>query len=128
MKKVECECNESTKVNVCYTCASCEKPIRGWQLKRKLKYFGLVGVIGYGLGQAMEAVVFDARYPMEVEFSLIDVCINGSGSSLSASQYKRKQSLCLCAVEGAIGDVSYSEFESSKYLFEQSLRRNLEEC
>ncbi|PSU34566.1 hypothetical protein [Photobacterium lutimaris] len=123
-----CECDGTTKIKTLHICSKCNKPIKGWQLKKKLKYAGIIGVIGYGVGQATEAVIFDNRYPMEVEFSLTDACINSSGRSLSSSQYQKKQTLCLCAVEGAINDVSYADFKSSKHLFDQSLRRNLNEC
>ncbi|EGR9010206.1 hypothetical protein I8D50_004398 [Vibrio vulnificus] len=123
-----CECEETTKIKTSYTCTECNKPVKSWQLKRKLKYVGIIGIIGYGVGQAAEAVIFDNRYPMEVEFSLTDACINSSGRSLSSSQYRKKQTLCLCAVEGAINDISYSDFKSSQHLFDQSLKRKLNEC
>lgn len=123
-----CDCEGTHKVKTSYTCATCNKPIKGCQLKKKLKLVGIIGVIGYGVGQAAETVIFDSRYPMEVEYSLTDACINSSGRSLSSSQYQQKQTLCLCAVERAINDVNYSDFKSSKHLFDQSLRRNLNEC
>ncbi|MPW35211.1 hypothetical protein [Vibrio sp. B1Z05] len=123
-----CECEGAPKIKTSYTCATCNKSIKGWQLKKKLKLIGIIGVVGYGVGQSAESVLFDSRYPMEVEFSLTDACINSSGRSLSSSQYQKKQTLCLCAVRGAINDISYSDFKSSKHLFDQSLRRNIHEC
>ncbi|MBF4385598.1 hypothetical protein EA848_17800 [Vibrio anguillarum] len=123
-----CECEGPTKVKTSYICTECNKSVKSWQLKKKLKYIGIIGVIGYGVGQATEAVIFDNRYPMEVEFALTDACVNSSGRSLSSSQYQKKQTLCLCAVERTISDVSYSDFKSSKHLFDQNLKRNLNKC
>ncbi len=70
----KCECEEPTKVitRLSHICNECKKPVNGLQLKRKLKYLAVVGAIGYGTGQATEAIVFESRYPLKVEFSIVD--------------------------------------------------------
>lgn len=128
MSNCKCEGPIKVKTRISHTCSSCQKAVKGLQFKKKLKYAAIIGVIGYGSGQALESVVFDNRYPLDVEYSIIDACVNASGKALSSSQYKNKQNLCLCAVEDTINDVSYSTYKSSTHIFNQSLQRSLNKC
>ena len=128
MSNCKCEGPIKIKTRVSHTCGSCQKIVKGFQFKKKLKYAAIIGVIGYGSGQAMESIFFDNRYPLDVEYSIIDACVNSSGKALSSRQYQNKQKLCLCAVEDTINDVSYSSFKSSEHLFNQSLQKSLNKC
>ncbi|EGQ9892969.1 hypothetical protein ACI1G1_003415 [Vibrio cholerae] len=128
MSICECEGPIKVKTRVSHTCCTCNQPVKGLQLKKKLKYMAIIGVVGYGVGQVTENVIFDNRYPLEVEYSILDACVNSSGSPLSLKQYRSKQKVCLCAVGETINTVNYSSYKSSSHEFNQVLLRNLNRC
>lgn len=85
-----------------------------------------VGVAGYSV---VDRNVLDSnRYPLNVEYAMVNACTNGDLSALPRELYDSKQEICLCAVEKIVDDVPLSELKGGKAEFGQILAKGLDEC
>ncbi|MCZ4370615.1 hypothetical protein [Vibrio diazotrophicus] len=130
--KVECpRCHTDNKIEYAENilCKECDKSFKGYKFsKRKLVSSSaalLVGVVG---GYQVNDVFDEIRYPLQVEYALVDTCLNASTSAVSKSWFNSKRDICLCAVEKTTKDVSYSDYKTDESLFIRRLKRNAERC
>ena len=129
--EIECQgCSEENSIDFqrSIPCKKCAKPITG--KRYKLAPLGLIpflfGIASYDI---LDRTVFsEDRYPLQVEYSMVDACINSDQRPISRQQYSEKQTLCLCAVEKTIEDYSYSNFRRNQQEFPERLRSSLTEC
>ncbi|KPP96783.1 hypothetical protein [Marinobacter sp. HL-58] len=111
-------------------CKKCQKPITGHKygargaLPAVLAF--TVGFTGYGL---VDRNFLDAkRYPMELEYAMVNACANGDQNALLREDYETKQEVCLCAVGKTVETVPYSELDERKSELRALLFSKLPEC
>ena len=107
--KIECpHCQKDNEIEFAenISCSECEKSFKGFKFsKRKLVSASsalLVGALG---GYAVESGLDKERYPLEVEYAIVDTCVNSSKNMVSVSWYESKREACLCALEKTENDV-----------------------
>ncbi|MBF4327986.1 hypothetical protein EAY16_22160, partial [Vibrio anguillarum] len=83
---------------------------------------GLFG--GYKVNGALE----DERYPIEVEYAIVDTCINSAKNMASVSWYESKRETCLCALAETEKSVPYSDYKSDQQLFLSNFKLNAKGC
>ena len=69
-----------------------------------------------------------ARYPLGVEYSIVDACLNGDSMPLDQSLYKNKRKICICAVEETTQDIPYADLDDRMTDFKKLLYDNMSEC
>lgn len=111
-------------------CEKCENPITGHKYGAKGALPAVlaftVGFTGYGL---VDHNFLDAkRYPMELEYAMVNACANGDLSALPRELHESKQEICICAVGKTVEVLPYNELEERKSEIRQVLSSSVKEC
>lgn len=111
-------------------CEKCEKPITGHKYGAKGALPAVlaftVGFTGYGLVD--RNFLETKRYPMELEYALVNACTNGDLNAIPRELYESKQEVCLCAVAKAVEALPYEDLEEKKSEFRGILKSKVNEC
>ncbi len=130
--KIECpHCEADNKIEFAenITCKECEKSFKGFKFsKRKLVSAGSALIIGTASGYAINNKFQEERYPLEVEYAIVDTCVNSSKSMVSVSWYENKRDTCLCTLRKTEQDIPYSDYKSDEAGFISSFRHNARSC
>ena len=70
----------------------------------------------------------DQRYPLIVEYELIDICVNSSRMLLNSSQYSVKTKTCICALNKTMEVISYKELKKGESEFLTRFRSSIASC
>lgn len=68
------------------------------------------------------------RYPLNIEYSLIDACVNASSGSISKDALLKKRATCVCALSDTEHTVSYYDYESNRDYFNEKFYSNVRAC
>lgn len=68
------------------------------------------------------------RYPMKVEYELVNTCLNSNIRSLTRASYSRKQEICLCAVEATAANLSYASMRGNPQTYLLALSHSVDTC
>ena len=113
-------------------CSECKESFAGHSYKKFKKPLLsattalFIGV--YGTYKADQIFFEDQRYPLMVEYELIDSCVNASGKLFNADRLSEKTELCVCALGKTIEEFSYKEFKKSESEFLTHFRSNIASC
>ncbi|RMA82704.1 hypothetical protein DFR27_0661 [Umboniibacter marinipuniceus] len=124
----KCTCNSSGAVSVRIACIECSKVIKKFSIKKPLKTVGLSLAAIYGGSQLIDYAISDNRYPLEIEYAVSNACINSAQARISNLGYETKQRVCLCALEEAMNEISYTRFLVDEDGFLDSLQSKIGEC
>lgn len=70
----------------------------------------------------------DHRYPMRVEYAIMQACANGSERYQSYSAYHDKQEQCFCMLEKTMHDVPYKTYQKDENSFTSTFSKKKKEC
>ena len=133
---LELECLHCSKVNNLkpkhpMTCVDCKKPLSGQRYQVKIPYFSLLpfalGALGFGAVD-WAFLADENRYPLAVEYSMVEACTNGDSRAISPRLYESKRDLCICTVSKTIEDIPFSSFEERRYDIPELLSEYAREC
>ncbi|MFY8299503.1 hypothetical protein AAEU28_12105 [Pseudoalteromonas sp. SS15] len=126
----ECNCEEQAEVGatVKFHCNICDSEIEKFTLKKPLKAASLAAVLAYGGFQFIDYAITDNRYPLKVEYSVLEACANSYQEPLSYSSYGAKKELCLCALEDTMNEISYIRYQFDEKVFLKAFERNAGQC
>ncbi len=68
------------------------------------------------------------RYPVSVEYEIIDACVNANRSLMSTEQYKRKKEICSCALVRTQEDFPFKEMRKDASGLTSRLREHSKSC
>lgn len=132
---IECpSCSKENKIEYSENilCSECNSAFAGYTYKKYKKpllsassalFIGIVGT--YKIDQ----LYFDeARYPIRVEYEIVDNCVNSDKRSLASAQYIKKKNLCLCALELTMDSLPYKEATGDEAKFLSSFRTAINQC
>ncbi|WP_105259002.1 hypothetical protein [Pseudoalteromonas sp. T1lg88] len=68
------------------------------------------------------------RYPVELEYELINSCVNSDRSALTSSLFVNKTKACICTLEKTMDEVSYKQLKESESTFVTHFRSNINLC
>ena len=88
----------------------------------------MIVIFTYGVSQFFDYAITDNRYPLNVEYSVMDSCINAYEEPLLLSMHRNKTKVCLCAVEETMNEISYTRYMIDKKGFLSAFENNAEEC
>ncbi|SDK62720.1 hypothetical protein SAMN05216212_2786 [Microbulbifer yueqingensis] len=134
MKKIKLECPKCFKdselsVSAGVTCGHCKEDISEYHYKRPLISGATALILGAGGFFAVDKYIIDeTRYPLEIEYAIIDSCISGSDLPLRRSSYERKQEICLCSMRETMSDISYDDYKSKPMQFFIQFKQNSASC
>ncbi len=99
----------------------------------------LGGIVGHHIGEPSDKelaaltpppimVEKDDRYPVAVEYALLDVCINGSNYYRSEAQVRRTTQTCTCALEGTMKEIKHSDYIRNETHFASRFLAHAKAC
>lgn len=131
---IECpHCSTSNSIEFAehIICCKCSKSFKGQsfrKLKKPMISAGSAMIIGLIGGYKIDHLLDANRYPVGVEYAIVDSCVNSSAQSLSISRYQDKRAVCLCATEATISQVPYSDFKESQMSFSEPFKIAIAAC
>jgi hypothetical protein len=109
-------------------CGNCQEELTGKTFKKPIFSGGAILAIGIVGGQFAEYAVFDNRYPMAVEYSIIEACSSSYQEPVSRRIYGDRKKVCLCAMEDTMNEISYIRYKVEKKGFLSAFEKNANEC
>jgi hypothetical protein len=118
-------------------CGQCKASLKG-HAYRKYKlpikptiqafFLGSVVTIGTAITLSTEQnAIHHARYPVAIEYALINSCATADHSSIPHDFLKRKLQACTCALEKTMGEIPYDQYHKDKS-FTALFRSNIDHC
>ncbi len=99
-------------------CSSCKEPFHGHSYKKTKSTFiatcSALAIGAYGSYKADQLYFDKERYPVNIEYELIDSCVNSSSRILRRTQYIEKKLVCSCALEKTMLEINYIELEKKR--------------
>jgi hypothetical protein len=109
-------------------CGNCQEELSGNTFKKPIMSGGAILAIGLFGGQFAEYAIFDNRYPMSVEYSIIDACTSSYEKPVSRVIYGSRKDVCLCAMEDTMNEISYVRYKIDKKGFLSAFEENASAC
>ena len=113
-------------------CNNCKESFAGYSYKRFKKPLisatAALFIGAFGTYKADQIFFEDQRYPLNVEYELVDSCVNASRTLMSSYRQADKAQVCICALEKTMKAISYKELKKSEPEFLTHFRRSISSC
>ena len=87
------------------------------------------GVTGHHIDDIVEKYNLEIdRYPLNVEYKIIESCISNYDKPIKRNLYMNKKSICICALEKTELVYDYSSYKSDKMNFLDIFEDYSKEC
>lgn len=132
--KIECpKCFKENNLNLeaKVNCGHCKEEITGYTYTYKKPLISATTALIIGAGGFYAAdrfVLADDRYPMTIEYSIINSCLNNDRKPVAYRIYDKKREVCICTLEKMMEDVSYNDFKESQDAFFKAFEGKVKEC
>lgn len=133
--QVECpSCQTDNKIEYAenIVCSSCKESFNGHvfkKFKKPLISASTALIIGiYGTYKIDDTFFEEKRLPIQIEYELIDSCVNSSNRALRSSRYISKKESCMCALEQTLLKIDYKEMKKNESLFMTRFNSNIRVC
>lgn len=113
-------------------CSKCKESFAGHSYKKFKKPLVsaatalFIGV--FGTYKADQIFFEEQRYPLSVEYELVDICVNSSRTLMRAAQYADKTKICICALNKTMEVINYKKFKKSESEFLTRFRSSIFSC
>jgi hypothetical protein len=74
-------------------------------------------LMGIGTGVVIDEPFESDRYPIDVEYSIIERTLSSDNTPVSRKRYQQKKEICIEALEETQKDFDYAEFKESPIAF-----------
>lgn len=113
-------------------CCECHKSFSGHSYKKFKKPLISVTtalIVGaFGSYKADQIFFTVDRYPISIEYELINLCTNSSRIIMDRERHINKTKVCICALDKTMQEVSYSDLKKSESMFSTRFRNNIGSC
>lgn len=113
-------------------CGECKKTLAGHYYKKFKKPFisatTALFIGAFGTYKADQIFFEDQRYPVNVEYELVDSCVNSSRTLMSSRRHAEKTQVCICALEKTMEAISYQDLKKSESEFVTRFRNSIASC
>ena len=114
------------------SCGKCHTSLSGFvyrKYKKPLISAMSALIIGAYGAYKIEDVYFEyTRYPLKLEYAIIDSCVTSDREKISLTAFANKKHICLCALEKSMSEVPYAEFKENTNEFFSTFRSKVYEC
>lgn len=113
-------------------CNQCKESFAGYSYKKFKKPLisatAALFIGAFGTYKADQIFFEDQRYPLNVEYELIDSCVNASRTLASVYRQANKTQVCICALGKTMKAISYKELKKSEPEFLTHFRKSISSC
>ena len=131
MPVISCACANNDKnyvADITIYCENCSSILFKEVIKHPYKIAALLFILTYGVSQFIDYAITDNRYPLDIEYALLDACTNSNSELSSKFEYVSKRNICLCALEDTMNEVSYVLYEIDENSFFHAFKKYIEKC
>lgn len=87
------------------------------------------GISGHYIDDIIEKYNLQTdRYPINVEYKIIEKCISNYDEPISERVHSNKRDICICALEKTEVEYSYELFRTDQNIFLNTFEINAREC
>lgn|GEM_PF-2568545 len=126
-----CSCEGDKRkdvVDIKAYCRECSHVFIRKTVTKPYKVAAILAILSYGASQIIEYVITDNRYPLKLEYALVESCINAYERPLQIRDYHGKKETCLCAIEDAMNEISYVRYSINEDAFLSSMEEKAKVC
>ncbi len=109
-------------------CKACDKVLKKQTITNPYKIAALLVVVSYGASNFIDYAITDNRYPLSVEYEVMEACTSSYSKPLSYGGFSSKKKICLCALEDTMNEISYIRFKSDEKVFLTAFEENAKGC
>lgn len=113
-------------------CCECKKTFAGHSYKKfkkpLLSATTALFIGAFGTYKADQILFEEQRYPLNVEYEIIDSCVNSSRILMNTYRQTEKTQVCVCALEKTMEVISYKELKKGESEFLTRFRGSLTSC
>ncbi len=113
-------------------CSECKESFAGHSYKKfkkpLLSATTALFIGAFGTYKVDQIFFEDQRYPLNVEYEIIDSCVNSSRILMNSYRQTEKIQVCVCALEKTMEVISYKELKKSEPEFLTRFRSSLTSC
>lgn len=134
MNKMKLQCPKCFKDNELalsadVVCGHCNEDISEFHYSKPIISGATALILGAGGFFAVDKYLLDEeRYPVEVEYAIIDSCVSSSDIALRRRDYERKQEICLCSMKETMSEIPYGEYKKEPLQFLVMFEKNTVSC
>lgn len=126
------KCSKITDFNVTDTisCEHCKSSFSTLRLAVTTTLFPTVAVLAIGgaIGHQVDSFFEANRYPLEIEYALVESCVQGAKRSEFWRRAEQKFILCSCALTHAQKSVNFKKFKEATAQFRQAMTAATQNC
>lgn len=126
------KCSKTTDFNVtdAISCEHCKSSFSTLRLAVKATLLPTVGalVIGGAIGHQLDGFFEVNRYPLEIEYALVESCVQGAKRSEYWQRAEEKFVLCSCALTQAQKNVNFKKFKEAPAQFRHAMTAATQNC
>ena len=113
-------------------CSKCKQSFAGHSYKKFKKPLvsatAALFIGAFGTYKMDEIFFEEQRYPLRVEYELIDSCVNSSRVLINSFRHVNKTQTCICALNKTMKVISYEELNKSESEFVTRFRSSIASC
>lgn len=126
------KCSKITdfKVTDAISCEHCQSSFSTLRLAAKATLLPTVGalVIGGGIAHQLDSFFEANRYPLEIEYALVESCVQGAKRSEYWRRAEQKFVLCSCALSRTQKNVNFKKYNEAPAQFRQAMTAATQNC
>lgn len=126
------KCSKITDFNVtdAISCKHCKCSFSTLRLAVKITLLPTVGALAIGgaIGHQLDSFFEANRYPLEIEYALVESCVQGAKRSEYWRRAEQKFVLCSCALTYAQKNVNFKKFKEAPSQFSQAMTAAIQNC
>lgn len=127
-----CSAENKVKAGREIVCGKCKASLSGFVYRSYraplLTAISALVIGAYGSYKIDHNYFDGARFPVRLEYAIIDTCITSHRVILSTEEFKDKRSVCLCAYKETVKEVPYSDAKDNLDAFFAALKKNSYIC
>ncbi len=110
-------------------CKHCNEDISGFKFRKPIISSTTAFIFGVGGFFAFDNYVLsEDRYPVAIEYEIIELCTSSYKKPMKIKNFKEKKSACICALEETMKIISYSDINKDESEFMKEFEKNASEC
>jgi hypothetical protein len=85
-------------------------------------------ILGIGGGIFLDETFETDRYPVNVEYNIIDSCLSSYEEPLKRGYYKQKRNICICALKKTEQKIDYDDYKKDRNRFLDIFEEEANKC
>jgi hypothetical protein len=123
-------CDEENKINLssAIKCKHCNEPLINEKYSKPIISVMTAVILGIGGGFFLDETFETDRYPVNVEYNIIDSCLSSYEEPLKRGYYKQKRNICICALKKTEQKIDYDDYKKDRNRFLDIFEEEANKC